>query len=436
MFFNLKNTFYGGVHPPYYKDLTRFSPIEEIPPPKMVVLPLIQHTGAPCEPLVKPKDKVSLGEKIASSDKYISSPIHSSLSGKVLKIENFNHPTLGKALAIFIEKEETEEKFIEYPQKKPEELSPQELKEIIKEAGIVGLGGAGFPTHVKLSPPKPIDTLILNGAECEPYLTCDERLMCEKPEEILKGLEIICKITSPQKIFLGIEDNKKEAINIMKNSLHKLGLDKVKIVVLKTKYPQGGEKQLIKVITGREVPSGGLPFDVGVLVHNVGTAYAIYEAVYRGKPLYERVITVSGKAIKRKGNFKVRLGTLVSDIVEFCGGFLKEPKKIVFGGPMMGIAQWSLDTPIIKGTSGILFLTEEELNLEESGPCIRCGKCIEVCPMKIMPASIALASEYNRWEIAKNYNPLDCIECGACSYVCPTRRNLVQLIKMAKLNHG
>ncbi|MCM8765232.1 MAG: electron transport complex subunit RsxC, partial [Candidatus Omnitrophica bacterium] len=358
--------------------------------------------------------------------------VHASLAGKVSHIEDFNHPVLGKSPAIFIERGQ-DSYTNAISQKDPTGLSPEELKKIIQEAGIVGLGGAGFPTHVKLSPPKPIEVLILNAAECEPYLTCDERLLCEKPSEILKGLEIIIKIISPQEIFLGIEDNKEEAIGILKNTLQAMGLtNKIKMVILKTKYPQGGEKQLIKAITGKEVPSGGLPFDVGVLVQNVQTAFAIYEAVYKGKPLYERVITVSGKAIKKRGNFKVRIGTLVSEIVEFCGGFIENPKKIIFGGPMMGIAQWSLEVPVIKGTSGILFLSEEELNFEEPGPCIRCGRCIEVCPAKIMPASIALAGEYKRWNIVPQYHPLDCIECGACSYICPTRRDLVQFIKLAK----
>ncbi|MCM8784015.1 MAG: electron transport complex subunit RsxC [Candidatus Omnitrophica bacterium] len=430
MFF--KKTFPGGIHPPTYKNLTQNYPLEEIPSPQKVVLPLIQHSGSPAEPLVKPEEVVSMGQKIASSDKYISAPIHASISGKVSKIDYFNHPILGKSLAIFIEDTGVHPDFIPFTKENPENLSPPELKKIIQEAGIVGLGGAGFPTHVKLSSPKPIDTLILNAAECEPYLTCDERLLQEKPIEVFKGLEIIIKIISPKSVFIGIEDNKKELIKTIEENLHKLGLNKIKTFILKTKYPQGGEKQLIKAITGRIVPSGGLPFDVGTLVHNVGTVFAVYEAVYLGKPLYERIITISGKAIKKRGNFKVKMGTLLSDIVEYCGGFIKEPKKIIFGGPMMGIAQWSLDTPIIKGTSGVLFLTDEELNLENSTACIRCGKCIEVCPMQIMPASIGLAGEYNKWNIAKEYSPLDCIECGACSYICPTRRDLVQFIKLAK----
>ncbi|MGE4357099.1 MAG: electron transport complex subunit RsxC [Candidatus Omnitrophota bacterium] len=430
MFF--KKTFSGGLHIPDYKDLSRDYPLGEIPPPKKIILPLIQHSGSPAIPLVKPNEEVKLGQKIASSDKYISASIHASVSGRVLKIDHSNHPLLGKSLAIFIENNDNEQNFLKINEENPDNLSPEELKRIIQEAGIVGLGGAGFPTHVKLSPPKPIDTLILNGAECEPYLTCDEKLLSEKPGEILKGLGTIKKIISPKNIFIGIEDNKKYLIKIIKEALEKIKDDNIKIITLKTKYPQGGEKQLIKAITGREVPSGGLPFDVGVLVHNVGTVFAIYEAVYSGKPLYERIITISGKAIKRKGNFRVRLGTLLSDIVEFCGGFVQEPKKIIFGGPMMGIAQWSLDIPIIKGTSGVLFLTEEEINLEEAGPCIRCGRCIEVCPMKIMPASIGLAGEYEKWNLAREYSPLDCIECGACSYICPTRRNLVQFLKLAK----
>ncbi len=428
-------TFSGGIHPPEYKKLTKSSAIVTMSPAKKIVLPLLQHTGAPCVPLVKPQEKVVCGQKIASSDKFISAHIHASISGIISKIEDFTHPVWGKYPAIFIENS-GEGDFTPLSQlRDPNCLSTEELNKIIREAGIAGLGGAAFPAHVKLSPPKekPIHTLILNGAECEPYLTCDERLMVENAGEIIRGLEIISRIIAPEKILIGIENNKSEAVSAMQNALEKSSLSNAKIVVIKTKYPQGGEKQLIKTLLGKEVPSCGLPFDIGCLVHNVGTALAIYEAVVLSKPLFERVITVSGKAIKKPSNLKVRIGTLLSDIADFCGGFVKNPEKIIMGGPMMGLSQFSMDTPVIKGTSGVLFLTKEELNLAESGPCLRCGRCIDICPVSIMPASIALAAENSRWDLAKEYSPLDCIECGACSYICPTRRDLVHLIKMAKL---
>jgi electron transport complex protein RnfC len=316
------------------------------------------------------------------------------------------------------------------PRKDYLSLTPDEIRKIIREAGIVGLGGAAFPTQVKLSPPqdKKIEMVILNGCECEPYLTADFRLMQEKPREIIEGLKIIMHVLGVAKSFIGIEDNKPEAVDALQAVL---GKDSpISLVKLKTKYPQGSEKHLIKAITNRETPSGGLPLDVGIVVNNVGTAVAIFEAVVQRKPLIDRVITVSGEAIKEPQNFRVRIGTPFSFVVENAGGMVGNPGKIIMGGPMMGIAQSSLEVPVIKGTTAILVLPAEKVG--ESGDCIRCGRCIESCPMNLLPNFIGLYVERNRLNGLENYHVMDCIECGCCAYVCPTRRPLVQYIKQAK----
>jgi len=428
-------SFIGGIHPVYNK-LTRKNKIEVAPMTKMVIIPLTQHIGAQCEPLVKPGDSVRVGQKIAESTAFVSAPIHSSLSGKVLGIAKAAHPVLGECNSIIIEADGR----IEWDEsvKKREnvdKLSKDELIKIIKEAGIVGLGGAAFPTHVKLSPPldKPIDTLILNGAECEPYLTCDHRLMLEQPEKIIKGLQIMVKILEPKHVYIAIEDNKTNAVALFDEKLQDMGLkDKIKVVTLKTTYPEGAEKNLIHSITKRKVPnSGGLPMDVGCVVQNVQTAKAVFDAVYEGKPLIERVITITG-AVKEPKNILVKIGTPVKELIDFCKGYEGGVAKIISGGPMMGITQYTDEIPIIKGSSGILVQREEDIAKVNERDCIRCARCINVCPMNLTPTLISQYAKNDDFEKAKEYFALDCFECGCCSYVCPSKIPLVHWIKYAK----
>ncbi|MEW6002901.1 MAG: electron transport complex subunit RsxC [Nitrospirota bacterium] len=426
-------TFKGGIHPPDKKELSANKPIVETKPPERVVVPLSQHTGAPCKPVVEIGQEVKKGQMIGEPGGFVSAAIHSSVSGKVIAIGEFLN-AMGKMMtSIVIENDGKEEWTSLKDNPDYMNLSPDEMKEKIKAAGIVGLGGAAFPTVVKLSPPreKPIDMAILNGAECEPYLTADYRLMVEMPQEIIEGLKIFMNVLGVNRGFIGIEDNKPEAIKKMEESAR--GSENIKVCALETKYPEGAEKMLIRAITGREVPARGLPMDVAVVVQNVGTALAIYEAVRYGKPLIERVVTVTGEGINEPKNLKVKIGTLVSHLIEECGGLKDETLKIIAGGPMMGFAIPSLDVPVTKGTSGIVVLTEGEIvHAEDFKPCIRCGRCIDICPMGLMPSMISLYSEKSLYEGAKEYNLWDCFECGSCAFVCPSKRPIVQLIRLAK----
>ena len=423
--------FYGGVHPSPHKNLTSDLSLKRIFVPKRVVLPLSQHTGSPAEPIVKAPDAVSVGALVAKPTGFVSSAIHASISGKVTKISYSSTPTSNRALSLFIESQGDEDQDFKVRQRRdPNGLSAEEMISIIKDAGIVGLGGAAFPTHVKLSPPKnkSIDTVILNGAECEPYLTCDQRLMIENPKEILKGLEIILKILNAKNAYIAIEDNKQSAIYAIEKVLPK----NVKLAILHTRYPQGAEKQIIKSILNRTVPAGGLPMDVGCVVQNVQTAYAIYEAVYSGKPLIERAITLTGSCLKEPVNIRVRIGTVLKDLVDFIGGFKKEPRTIIMGGPMMGLAQYTMDVPIVKGTSGVLFLSKEETLQAKESACIRCGKCIEVCPMQLTPTALMYRVKKEFFGEAKELGIADCFECGACAYECPAKIPLLDYMKYGK----
>ncbi len=425
-------SFRGGIHPPHFKDATEKLPIEKAQEPKQVVIPLQQHIGAPCEALVKVGDSVKVGQKIGESKAFVSAPVHSSVSGTVKDIKTMTIAT-GEAQCIIIESDglnEVHENVL--PKGSLENLTSKDIMDIIREAGIVGMGGATFPTHVKLSPPpeKKVDTIILNGAECEPYLTSDHRLMLEKADDIIFGLKAMMKAVHVTNAYIGIEDNKPDAIQKMKEAAK--NEKDIKILALKTKYPQGAEKQLIYACTKREVPSGGLPMDAGVIVNNVGTAAAIGNAIKTGMPLIERITTVTGKGLKQPKNLLVKIGTPFKEIIEQCGGYNGKPGKLIMGGPMMGLAQYTDEIPVMKGTSGILVLSEEEAKLPEPQNCIKCGKCVEVCPISLQPLYISAFSLKNMHETAEKYNALDCIECGSCSFICPAKRPLLQSIRVSK----
>lgn len=428
-------TFKGGVHPPEYKELAEKKAIEVLPLPDYVVIPVQQHLGAPAEPIVNIGDEVKTGDKICEAKGFVSVPSHTSISGKVTAIEKRPHPVGGEVLSIIIEndgKDELSPSIAPIPNYLAQDV--EEMKKKIKEAGLAGMGGAAFPTHVKLSPPadKPIDTFILNGAECEPFLTADHRMMLERPNEILEGVRIIMKILGCKTGYIGIEKNKPDAIALMQKLVSESG-DKLTVIPLNVKYPQGAEKQLIKAITNRKVPAGGLPMDVGCLVHNVGTAKAVYDAVSSSKPLYERVVTVTGKGIKEPKNLLVRIGTPFQNLIDFCGGLTEDTFKIVNGGPMMGIAQYTLEVPVTKGTSGIVLFTKRETEITEPGPCIRCARCVDSCPMNLLPNTLARVIESKNFDEAHKLGVLDCIECGSCAFVCPSKIRHVHHFKYGKL---
>jgi len=430
-----KLTFKGGVHPPEHKELAEHKGIEILPPPAKIVVPVVQHIGAPAEPVVAVGDTVKTGQKICEAKGFVSVPSHSSISGTVVAIEKKPHPIGGNVMSIVIEsdgKDEMAASIKAIPNYMAQKV--EEMKAKIKDAGIAGMGGAAFPTHVKLSPPaeKSIDTFILNGAECEPYLTSDARLMLEHPNEIIEGTRIIMKVLGCKNGYIAIENNKPEAIKIFQKLIREAG-DHIDVIGLNVKYPQGAEKQLINAITRREVPAGGLPMDVSCLVQNVGTAKAVYEAVSSNKPLYERVVSVTGEGVQQPKNLLVRIGTSFNELINYCGGLTPNAAKIINGGPMMGIAQYSLDVPVTKGTSGIVILSEKQAKLPDPGPCISCARCVDSCPMNLMPNYLASLVEYKRFQDAMNNGVLNCIECGCCSYVCPAKIRHVHLFKFGKM---
>ncbi|MCD6546746.1 MAG: electron transport complex subunit RsxC [Thermotogae bacterium] len=422
-------TFKGGVHPPEKKELSKDSPLENFKIPEKVYLYLVQSAGAPPKLLVEKGQEVKTGQKIAETSSIISSNLHSPITGVVEDITKMFHPILGAPSDLLIIKR-TDEKdewdlldSIDF-----EKADSKNLVERIKEAGIVGLGGAAFPTHVKLSPPKEIDTLIINGAECEPYLTVDHRLMLERTEDLITGIRIIMKILKVKRAIIGVETNKRDAID----TLNRFAGNGIEIAPLKTKYPQGAEKQLIKAILNREVPSGGLPMDVKVVVQNVGTAIAIKEAVVDGKPLIERGLTITGEGVKTPKNVVARIGTPIEELIEFAGGYNGTVEKVILGGPMMGIAVPNTSIPTMKGTSGIVVLTREVTGSLYTRNCIRCGRCIEACPMNLRPNVLYKLVKMKRYDDAVNEGLLDCIECGSCAYICPSKIDHVRHLKLGK----
>ncbi len=434
----LKTFTIGGIHPSENK-LTGHEHIVNLPVPDAVTIPLSMHLGVPAKAVVEKGETIRTGQLIAKGNGFVSSHIHSSVSGKVLKIDKAIDASGYKHDSIFIQVEgdewdETIDRSDELNHRCS--LSQKDIIQKINAAGIVGMGGATFPSHVKLSLPrgKKARFLIINGVECEPFLTSDHALMLEKGEELMVGISILGKALNAEKTLVGIENNKPDAIENLKKIAGKY--KNISIHALKVKYPQGGEKQLIQALIHREVPSGGLPVDVGTVVFNVGTAYAVYEAVQKNKPLFERIVTVTGKSLKKPSNFRVRIGTAVNELIEAAGGMPQDTGKIINGGPMMGKALSSTFVPVTKGTSGILILNDREARRKAVEPCIRCAKCVSVCPMGMEPYLLMALSEKQMFERLESDRVMDCIECGSCSYICPANRPLLDYIRLGKSSVG
>lgn len=426
-------SFRGGVHPNDYKSYTANVHIEKVPVSKKVIIPVSQHIGAPGVPIVNIGDRVKKGQLIAKAEAPITSYVHASTSGKITDIAVYPSSYRDKSLAIVIESDGLDQWMPGLPLNRDwEKMKVEEIQGIIKEAGIVGMGGANFPTHFKLSygPEKKIDTVILNGSECEPYLTSDYRLMIEETEKVVTGFRIALKCLNVKRGIVGVEDNKPEAIKVLTEAFKGTG---VEVVALPTKYPQGAERMLIKVLTGREIPAGKRHSDIGVVGLNVSTIVAVANAVVNGIPAIERVTTVTGDAIKEPKNLLVKIGTSFKDVIDYCGGYSKTPKKIINGGPMMGYAQDSLEIPVVKGVAGILVLSKDAVRHDEKSACIRCGRCVKACPIGLVPSMLSILSERDRHEEAReSYGLMNCIECGSCAYVCPSKRNIVQNIRYSK----
>ena len=430
-------TFHGGVHPNSNKSATASKQVVVLAPPEELIFPVSQHIGAPAVPFVKAGDSVLMGQKIAEANGAVSANIHSSVSGTVKGIEKRLHPNGTYTDCIIIENDGLDtptEKMLSNP-RDYKNMSKEEILDEIREAGIVGMGGATFPTHIKLTPPPEakIDYVIINGAECEPYLTSDHRVMLEAPETVITGLAIVLKLFDLKEGYIGIEDNKPDAIAHMKKTAEKYSDVKINIVPLRTKYPQGSEKQLINAVTKRKLKPGQLPWQVGCIVMNIDTVASVRRIIEKNRPLIQRIVTVSGDAVNAPGNFLVRIGTPFSYVLEQSGGFSQEPKKVLMGGPMMGLAVPNTNVPVIKGTSGILALGEKSAKLEEENSCIRCGKCVFACPMSLQPNLLDMYSRNDDFENLNKLNISDCIECGSCAYVCPSKRRQVQQIKVAKV---
>ena len=421
--------YYGGVHPSERKEFTEHLPLQRFPEPEEVVIPLSMHAGAPADPVVQVGDTVKVGQKIGEAAAFISSPVHSSVSGTVTAIEERGHATRGTCLSVVIRSDgkNTLDESVK-PHGELESLTPDEIVEIVKEAGIVGMGGAGFPTAVKLKPAKPVDTVLLNGCECEPLLTADHRVLLEYAEDVIFGLKAILKATGAEKGVIVIEDNKPDAIALMREKT--ADSENLEVVSARTKYPQGAEKMLIKRVTGRMVPSGGLPADVGCIVSNISTTKAISDAIRKGMPLIERVVTVTGERLKHPGNFVVKIGTNTQDLIDYCGGITGRGEVTVkAGGPMMGFVLTDTNVPIMKGSNGIIAVDTDHTAEQ---PCIKCGRCVDVCPMELSPLYFAKYAEQENWQGMKDLRVMDCIECRSCEYICSSKIPLVARIKAGK----
>ncbi len=429
------HTFKRGVHPPDGKSYTNDKPIKILMPKEgaEMVFPVSQHIGAPCEPIVQKGDRVLLGQKIAEATSFVCAPIHSSVSGTVKDIKPMLTPSGAMVKSIIIvndgqyEEDPSLGKDTDY-----KNFSKEKILEKVKNAGIVGLGGAGFPTHVKLNPPpeNKIDHIIVNAAECEPYLTTDHRVLLEKTDRVVAGLDIMLKLHPDAKGVIAIEANKPDAIEAISKACEPY--PNIEVMVLKTKYPQGSEKQLIYAVTKREVPSGGLPAGVGCIVDNVDTVLAIERAVVKDRPLMRRIVTITGDAVANPGNYQIRIGMNIKEFIEAVGGFKEEPAKIIAGGPMMGPAMYNIDVPFIKTSSALLCLTRAQAELPPEQNCIRCGKCIEACPMGLMPNLLNQDAIHKDFAAFDAHDGLDCIECGSCSFVCPAKRHLAQTLRVTK----
>ena len=428
-----KLTFVGGIHPYDGKDLSKDKPIQDVLPKGEMVYPLSQHIGAPAKPIVAKGDRVLAGQKIAESGGFVSAPIYASVSGTVKTIETRRVVTGDLIQSIVIDNDGLYESEEFHPYAPVDKLQKEEIIDIVKEAGIVGMGGACFPTHVKLTPPPgcKAECVIINAVECEPYLTADHRLMLEKADEILVGVQILMKGAKVNKAYIGIENNKPDAIKLMTEKA--AAYPGIEIVPLKVKYPQGGEKQLIDAVIGRQVPAPpAIPINVGAVVQNVGTAYAVYEAVQKNKPLFERVVTVTGKSLKNPSNFLTRMGTPMSQLIEAAGGLPEDTGKVIGGGPMMGKALVNTEVPICKGSSGVLIMNDKEARRAEPQPCIRCAKCVSVCPMGLEPYLLATCSAHGDWERVEHEMIMSCIECGSCQFTCPSHRPMLDYIRLGK----
>lgn len=426
------STFKGGVHPYDGKDFAKDQPIRRIKPKEILVYPLSQHIGAPASPIVAVGDTVLRGQKIAEAGGFVSAPVFASVSGTVKAIEPRHVATGDLVNSIIIENDGEMKETDFHGVEDVASLSKEQIIEKVKEAGVVGMGGAGFPTHVKLSPKEPdkIEFIIANCAECEPYLTADYRRMLENPEELIGGMKIVLRLFDHAKGILGVEDNKPDCIQKLKELTK--DEERIEVMPLKTKYPQGGERQLIYATTGRSINSKMLPADAGCIVDNVETLVAINRAVKEGKPVMDRIFTVTGDAVANPGNFEYCIGMSYAEILEEAGGFKEDPEKMISGGPMMGFAVFSLEIPTTKTSSSLLCFKKDDVSASEVTACINCGRCVSVCPEQIVPSRLAKMSQFHDSESFEKWNGMECIECGSCSYICPAKRPLAQYIKTMK----